>query len=472
MAIQLCGDLLLKEMRNAVQGSSGLQGSRVGLRGHMELALDDIGLQTIQTVRSIIQKWQPHTLELLIKLATPEPRKENGVLVVRKTRPPDLVGGCRMIPHRGCIETDFECGQVSLEVISMLNFSHTKYARLQPAIRSIMLFANGASREVFNYGSRIAFCQSYNATSATLKRQSSERAEHLIAIGRDRTKGLSVRLDNVQEYAKDREHRIGRANVMKIGVAGTAVELFDFDPQAVSLAAREALLRKNERTNLTIEKLTEMIDAAHIEEVLILQWVETLVIFVPQLSHLKPEIEELYRTPDYTKMRVPDLKTILHPLGTSAKNETIMPELRDVTTDFLGQVGQTPDNYDKDYFMFWGGDGLTFERSLKMPEYMQFQDDTFKQFKHIVPFLEIWHTEWTYLSLVFETNWGDSLTADPSKLGHSATKIDQKAPNNLKKVDFYAGLYVAGLVFDVRMIDCFRYVISAESFVDRLILGI
>lgn len=354
----------------------------------------------------------------------------------------------------------------------MLNFSHTKYARLQPAIRSIMLFANGASREVFNYGSRIAFCQSYNATSATLKRQSSERAEHLIAIGRDRTKGLSVRLDNVQEYAKDREHRIGRANVMKIGVAGTAVELFDFDPQAVSLAAREALLRKNERTNLTIEKLTEMIDAAHIEEVLILQWVETLVIFVPQLSHLKPEIEELYRTPDYTKMRVPDLKTILHPLGTSAKNETIMPELRDVTTDFLGQVGQTPDNYDKDYFMFWGGDGLTFERSLKMPEYMQFQDDTFKQFKHIVPFLEIWHTEWTYLSLVFETNWGDSLTVDPSKLGHSATKIDQKAPNNLKKVDFYAGLYVTGLVFDVRMIDCFRYVISAESFVDRLILGI
>lgn len=99
MAIQLCADLLLKEMRNAVQGSSGLQGSRVGLRGHMELALDDIGLQTIQTVRSIIQKWQPRTLELLIKLATPEPRKENGVLVVRKTRPPDLVGGCHMIPH-------------------------------------------------------------------------------------------------------------------------------------------------------------------------------------------------------------------------------------------------------------------------------------------------------------------------------------------------------------------------------------
>lgn len=104
MAIQLCAGLLLKEMRSAVQGSSGLQGSRVGLRGHMELALDDVGLQMIQTVRSIIQKRQPHTLELLIKLATPEPRKENGVLVVRKTRPPELVSNCQIALWIQCIE--------------------------------------------------------------------------------------------------------------------------------------------------------------------------------------------------------------------------------------------------------------------------------------------------------------------------------------------------------------------------------
>lgn len=87
---------------------------------------------------------------------------------------------------------------------------------------------------------------------------------------------------------------------------------------------------------------------------------------------------------------------------------------------------------------------------------MQFQDDSFKRFENVVPFLETWHTEWAFVSLIFESHWGDALTNDPSKLGHSATKIDQKPPTNLKKVDYYSAIFLAYLVLDVRMLDCFR----------------
>ncbi|KAH9922254.1 uncharacterized protein B0H18DRAFT_1185486 [Fomitopsis serialis] len=434
MVVQLCYRKLLKEMRSAVKGSSGLHGSQVGKRGHKELAWDDLGVQTIKAVRSIAEKHQPLTLQFLTMLASPEPHKRNGVVAVRKTRPPDLV---------------------AVEVTSLLNFSHTKFARLHASARAIMFFANGASRGIFNYGSRIAFSQSYTATYATLARMSAQRAEYLKKVGRDRRTGLAMRFDNVQQHTKERERRMGRENVMKIGVAGTVAEMFDYNPDVADVKTRMHLLNQNKRATLDVDSLFEVIDTGHLRQVFVMQWLQTLVNYVPELAHYKPKVSELFRT-QASKFRVTDQKTIIHPLGTAAKNENITTELRDTMIDFLGQIGQCEDDYDHDRLIFVGGDGLTFERLLKLKEYMQFQDSAFKRFENVVPFLETWHTEWTYVNLMFETHWGHSLTNDPSKLGHSATKIDQKEPPNLKKVDYYSSIYVAYLVLDVRMLDCFR----------------
>lgn len=345
--------------------------------------------------------------------------------------------------------------KVALEAISSLNFSHTKFARLHAAVRSVMLFANGAARGVFNYASRIAFAQSYNATYATLARFSAQRAAYLKVAGRDRKIGLMMRFDNVQEYTKDREHRMGRENVMKIGVAGTVSEMIEYELDAVDAKAWCQLLDCNQRAELTVPKLFKMIDVELMDRVLELQWLQTLAHFIPELSHLKPKIDAIYRS-EASKLQLEDRRTVIHPLGTSAKNENVMTELRDVLGDFLGQIGQSPEDYDADRLIFIGGDGLTFERLLRLKEYMQFQDDSFKRFENVVPFLETWHTEWTFVSLIFESHWGDALTNDPSKLGHSATKIDQKPPTNLKKVDYYSAIFLAYLVLDVRMLDCFR----------------
>jgi hypothetical protein len=61
------------------------------------------------------------------------------------------------------------------------------------------------------------------------------------------------------------------------------------------------------------------------------------------------------------------------------------------------------------------------------------------------PMLEWWHTEWTNLSRIFEAHWEDPLSNDPSTLGHSTSKIGQKKPANLKKVDFYSSTDLAYL---------------------------
>lgn len=77
--------------------------------------------------------------------------------------------------------------------------------------------------------------------------------------------------------------------------------------------------------------------------------------------------------------------------------------------------------------------------------------------KNVKSLLEWWHTEWTDLSWIFESHWGDLSAQDPSSLGHSAAKIGRKKPSNLKKVDFYTSSDLAFLVLDVHMLDCWRY---------------
>ena len=46
---------------------------------------------------------------------------------------------------------------------------------------------------------------------------------------------MDLTFDNVQTFMRQWEPRIGRESVMKIRMAGTVVELADFNPQAVNL---------------------------------------------------------------------------------------------------------------------------------------------------------------------------------------------------------------------------------------------
>ncbi|KAI0737820.1 hypothetical protein C8Q80DRAFT_1348203 [Daedaleopsis nitida] len=438
MCVQLCSKEMCREQKAAVRGPNGLHGSAAGRRGK-ELCWEDIGSKTVETVEGILKVQQPIALHLLTQLATPAPYKnETGVVVQRKSRPP---------------------GIVATEVLSTVNFSHTKFARLLPAARAILFFACGVQRVVFDYSSRTGQSQSWHATFNLLVRLAKQEAIALRQLGRDLLRWFIFRFDNVQQHHKQYERRIGRENSMKIGMAATVAEVFDFEPEAADLDDHLRRVEKNERKHLSVEKLIGMVDWEHSELVAELHWVQVLIDHVPCLSHLKPEMAELFRTVG-AKLVVPVRKTKIYALPTVAKNEAVTTELRDGLVEFLRAVGQEEGDHTRRLIPV-GGDGLSFEKLVQLKNLLSFhRDDTedseFQRLDMIWPFLEIWHTIWTYLSAVFETHFGGSLTRDPSTIGHSATQINQKAPPNLKKVDYYSSLYVAMVVLDARMLDCWR----------------
>jgi hypothetical protein len=276
------------------------------------------------------------------------------------------------------------------------------------------------------------------------------------AHGRDPTKWGIIRLDNVQQYIRQRDLRIGRENKMQIGIAATYFETEGFVPGADSLDDKRRRIAENKRKDLSVEQVLGWIDQTHLETVGILHWLKVLTDYIPELAELRDHVSLLFRT-RAAKHRLPVCATKVHPLATSGKNEVVITELKDALLDFFAQIGQTREDYLRRLIMV-GGDGLTYEKMLLLKKYMQLHGNEFESFELIEPELEIWHTEETNLSRLFETHWGAPLSQDPSTLGHSARKIGRMAPSNLKKVDYYPSAQLAYLVGDVRMLDCWRLV--------------
>ncbi|TFK77674.1 hypothetical protein K466DRAFT_619406, partial [Polyporus arcularius HHB13444] len=400
MVVQLCEDEILKEVRAAARSSSGLHGSYAGTHGRKKLGWSDIGEHTVSTAERIVKRHQPLTLHLLTSIATPRVRKDAKFPgKERKQRPPHLV---------------------AVEALSTLTFSHTSHARLLPATRSILYFACGASHVLWNYASRTGLTQSWSTTYRLLRDLAKQDAAEMQRIGQDPSRWLIERIDNVQQHHKQRERRVGRENAMRVGVAGTVAEAEDFVPAAADLDERLRRVAEGLRKDLSVEAVLDMIDFEHLVEVAVLQWVQTLVNYVPYLRHYKKELAEVYRS-DAAKLRVPTRKTRIHPLRPVAKNEALTTELRDTVVEFMSQIGQTADSHVRRIVLV-GGDGMTFEKIIKMKDQIetQLEEPEFKRLIPVVPFLETWHAQWTYLSGVCETHWDDSLTKDPSKLGHSA----------------------------------------------------
>lgn len=265
------------------------------------------------------------------------------------------------------------------------------------------------------------------------------------AIGRDHERGLDLMFDNVQTYAKQWEVRIGRENEMKVGMAGTAVELTGFDQEAVDLRRRRQLIEEGrpKKMSLKVDDLIDLPNKPHNRIIGALHWLQVLTTYVPQLESYKKYVREKFRTKPPATMRLDRdgvRKTVVHPLATSAKNETSSTDLRDGLVDFLEQIGQTPDDHHSRIVLV-GGDGLTFEQLGNIKHLMQCQDKPFKNFEIIQPYLQLWHTEWTDLSRLFTAHFGKDGTHDPSTIGHSSAKINFKRPANLAKIDYYPGCH-------------------------------
>jgi hypothetical protein len=237
-------------------------------------------------------------------------------------------------------------------------------------------------------------------------------------------------------------------------IIGIACTYWDF---LVDLAALDVLDKRfriihSSRSQITVDDLLSMIDQPHIKRVGVLQFLESLVNYIPEASTYKNDISIRYRT-RVAKLQAEIVATPISPLATSGKNEASIGELKEAFLDFFEQIGLTEGDYDF-RLLFGGGDGMSYNNMLLLKKYLQHHDDAFQSFEILRPILQLWHTMWTDLCRIFETHWGAPLNDNPATLGYSAKKIGRAPPANLKKVDYYPSVQLLTLVHDMRMLDC------------------
>ncbi|KAF6749148.1 hypothetical protein DFP72DRAFT_1014734 [Ephemerocybe angulata] len=344
--------------------------------------------------------------------------------------------------------------QVVINALSTLNFTRNNEARLLPLMKGLLYFAHSAPVDLISYNSRTGDMPAYTTIYKAVKHLGKQESAATLARGRDPKVVGVIQFDNVQNYTKQRDHRVGRVNHMNIGMAGTFYELEDVNVEALSLESKQELVAKNTRATVTVNTLLGAIDTKHLETVFVLHWLRVLSHYIPQLHAMRSEVSERFRT-RAAKIRMDPKPNTIHPLSTSGKNETITTELNDGLMDFLAQIGQQENDYLKRLILV-GGDGLTYQKLLELRKYKQFHEDPLESLEIVEPVLSLWHTEWTNLSNIYETHFDSLMSRDPSTLGHSTSQIGRPAPPNLKKVDYNPATELLHLVVDVRMLDCWR----------------
>lgn len=353
--------------------------------------------------------------------------------------------------------------QVITHAIASLNFCRTDQANLLPLMRGILYFGSSAPVELMNYNSRIGNMPAPATIRRALVSLSEAEAQATAAHGRDPETAGFLLVDNCQNYHRQRDLRIGRENVMNVGMSGLYMEAPDIDPNVFNLADKRKLKAQNRRAGITVNDLLGFLDQEDADLTGTLHVLDSLVRCIPSLKPLSKEIS--MRLSATSTLSVPPGQAIVHPLAANGGKETIPTELKAGMVDFLEQVGQKPEAYLKRILPV-GGDGLTFAMLLQLQTYLQFHDDAFKSFEIMEPQLQVWHTKWTDVIRIFQTHWGRiaGKNTNPASLGYSAAKIGRPAPSNMKKVEFYPGTQLLYLVLDAKLLDIWRLEFSFVLF--------
>ncbi|KAJ7805241.1 hypothetical protein B0H14DRAFT_3485292 [Mycena olivaceomarginata] len=416
-ATQIIGKKVACEAECAVQISSGLHVSIGTKSKHPETQLQrhHIGAGTIPHVRAVIEKQQPVTIFLCNNIAMRRPRTRAGVVLIRKTRPPEMV-----VTH----------------AIAAMNFCRSDNANLLPLARGILYFGSSAPVELMNYNCRIGSMPAPQTIRRSMITLSEDEAKVTREHGSDPETVGFLNVDNCQNYHRQNDLRIGRESVMNVGMAGLYFEAPDVNPDVFDLTDKRAYIALGLRELVTTDDLLGLVDPADSEVVGSLLFLETLARLIPALHSLRAEIR-LRRGATATHV-VPEGQAVVHPLASNGKKETIPTELKDGMLDFLAQIGQTPAKFLKRKLPV-GGDGLTYAMLLQLQVYLQFHNDPFKSFEIFEPQLQV---------LAYKVDRHHPHI--PDALG---PYLRQKYKPSFLGVEFYQGSQLLNVVLDAKLLN-------------------
>jgi hypothetical protein len=117
-----------------------------------------------------------------------------------------------------------------------MTFGRSDRASKYALCRGIWYFAVKAHHSIFRVESRLGQSVAYASVYAALRGMAEQKQEDLkIALRAGSGRHVITVSDNIQTFQKPLDHRIGREKKMIKGLAGTAVEMQDVDPDALNL---------------------------------------------------------------------------------------------------------------------------------------------------------------------------------------------------------------------------------------------
>ncbi|KAJ7263041.1 hypothetical protein C8J57DRAFT_1071083 [Mycena rebaudengoi] len=405
---------------------------------------DDIGKLSIPHIGSIYKR-RARAVWYVTECMTAPMAK--GVIVLRKRRPHPTV---------------------QVGAISSFIMSRNRYASGYLALPlSVWMFACKAHVDLKRVCSRFGFTVHDTTARACLDSLTDSSMTELrrsvaegVAVGQMR---WQLVLDNVQQFCRQRDLRLGRQDILKVGTAATALLLEDCAAGAFNLQDHLDRVMKQERRNLTTEDLYEDIDWSYIHDLTALHWVRILVNFLPRLSHLRKFVSDALSSEKMTKRRLRKRITGMQGLGTNGEREVETPGMMRALLDFKGQLGL--DEKALEGLIFTPrGDGASIAAIWRIKKFLSAHTNHYKAFRHVVPAgPEIWHTRWTNLNAISTNHYGPSSSPDPSALSKSAIAAGAKRPSNLKKVDFFPTSRSLKLFFEARVLDCWRIFFDSDD---------
>ncbi|KAJ7692191.1 hypothetical protein B0H17DRAFT_1200535 [Mycena rosella] len=275
-------------------------------------------------------------------------------------------------------------------------------------------------------------------------------------------------IDNVQENSPVYEHGLGRENQLKVGTACTTVRLLDCKPGAFNATDHIGRVLQQARQTMTTENVYESIDWPHNWSVAELQFTRVFADYTPHLSFLLPEISARFRTPPIAKHRIdPNRETPVQPTGTNGEREVETQGMARALLDFDQQSGIDPDKCDN--ILSWvRGDGASHATIMRLKKYLAVTPNIYKSFRNVISTPETWHKKATDLNACASNHYGPAASKDPSSLSRSSDAANMKRPTDLKKCDFYPTSRSMTMIWDARVLDCWRLILGIDSDSDIL----
>ncbi|KAF8193976.1 hypothetical protein K438DRAFT_2130586 [Mycena galopus ATCC 62051] len=343
--------------------------------------------------------------------------RKKGRVIVKKTRPHPVI----------------QVGAINSFIVS-----RNQYASGELALPlGIWLFACQAHVDVKRVFCRFGFSVSDSTARNALNSMTESSLNKLREDVQDATEKGEVRwgkvLDNIQRYDRVFEHGLGWESQLKVGTACTAFRLDNCKPSAFNADDHVARVITQERQTMTTENVYSSIDWKH-----------------------NYDITELH----FVRRRLPPIQTVLQPLGTNSEREVENRGMQNALLDFDKQMGVEPEKSDN--ILSWvRGDGASHATVMCLKKILATSPDIYHSFRNVISTPETWHTKATDLNSCASNHYGLAASKDPSSLSRSSNTANMKRPTDLKKCDFYPTSRSMTLIWEARVLDCWR----------RLILG-